>query len=224
MGLGDDLMWRGEAYALHRQTGKRIRPHRANPKFGVPRKESRVAWQDADWIHNDGELPLETHPNAGKRWYQRGTPYRPKISPIQFSEQETHWFNRVMRPKLPYVIINPYVKSKSKYKYNKYWPHFQELMLMMPKQNYVLLQQNEDEVETLAQCNSIFTPHTKMMMIAVKHAHSLVTTEGGMVINDCTLTERMDGFSKGSEFISNKLSYSVDVGQFSLVWAFRPGF
>lgn len=180
MGLGDDLMWRGEAYALHKQTGKRIRPHRANPKYGVPRKESRVAWQDADWIHNDGELPLETHPNAGKRWYQRGTPYRPKISPIEFSEQETHWFNRVMRPKLPYVIINPYVKSKSKYKYNKYWPHFQELMLMMPKQNYVLLQQNEDEVETLAQCNSIFTPHTKMMMIAVKHAHSLVTTEGGM--------------------------------------------
>ena len=181
MGLGDDLMWRGEAYALHKQTGKRIRPHRENPKFGVPRKESRVAWQDADWIHNDGEVPLETHPNAGKRWYQGGTPYRPRISPITFSEHTMRWFDQVMRPKLPYVIINPYVKDKTRTKLNKYWPHFKELMLQMPKMTYVQLTYggNNEEV-TLAQTHTVLVPWATLLMKAVSHAHAIITTEGGM--------------------------------------------
>ena len=179
MGLGDDMMWRGEAYQIHKRTGRSVRPVRKGRLS--PRKESRVIWQDAEWIQDDGDVACETHPNQGKRWYNRRTPYRPKIAPYQFTTQEQRWWELNLKPKQPYIIINPTQKKRTKCKFNKHWPYFKDLMLTLPRANYVHLThagQHEDVI--LAQTHQVYTPSARQMMIAIKYAHVVITTEGAV--------------------------------------------
>ena len=178
MGLGDDMMWRGEAYQIHKRTGESVRPYR---KGGVtPRKESRVIWQDAEWIQDDGVVACETHPNQGKRWYSRRTPYRPKTSPYDFDAQEQRWWERNLKPKQPYIIINATQKKRTKYRDNKHWPYFYQLMEQLPRANYVDLTYAGQSMCVLPQTHHVYAPSPRLLLIAVKYAHVVITTEGGV--------------------------------------------
>ena len=65
MGLGDDIMWRAEAYHEWKKTGKRQRPYKKKKKRYTP-IEKRDIWIESPWISNRGDAFEENTNNIFK--------------------------------------------------------------------------------------------------------------------------------------------------------------
>ena len=88
MGIGDDIMWRGEAYKKFKETGELQRPWN-NKKEQYMNIETREVWKNVSWISRKGK-PLDTLPNNQRRWYYNGTPYKPKVAPFEFKKEQLY--------------------------------------------------------------------------------------------------------------------------------------
>ena len=134
MGIGDDLMWRAEAYHEYKRTGKKQRPYRKKQQtYG---SEIKAVWQNTPWLDFKKGEAFETHPNNNRRWYSSGSPYRPKVAPIDFTDMEEMFFKLNLKKYGDYVLINPDAK-RSIFADNKKYFRWQEVVDLL--QDYTLL-------------------------------------------------------------------------------------
>jgi len=177
MGKGDDLMYRAEAYHHWRATGVKCRPYDFKKKRGVTPQINEI-FRNTEWLDENGE-PYDTHPNNGKRWYHKGTPYQPKRAPFEFDVKEIAWYEQHLKSLEPYIIINPDAKANSVYHDNKKWYHWQTLIDEM--QEYTLIRCQPPIAHThYSNIKNILTPTFRLAMLAVKNASLVITTEGGL--------------------------------------------
>lgn len=177
MGKGDDLMYRAEAYHKWRVEGKKLRPYDFKKQRGVTPQLNEI-FKDTEWLDDNGQ-PYDTHPNNGKRWYHRGTPYQPKRAPFEFTQKELDWYEHNVRKYEPYIVINPDAKANSVYHDNKKWYHWQSLIDQM--QEHTLLRvQPANVTQHYSNINQVITHTFRQAMLAVKNAQLVITTEGGL--------------------------------------------
>ena len=182
MGIGDDIMWRGEAYKKFKETGKLQRPWN-NKKNQYMNIETREVWKNVSWISRKGK-PLDTLPNNKRRWYFKGTPYKPKVAPFTFKEKQIE-FQKQIKFK-DYIVINPYVKQGVFYPM-KMWPYWIELINRLKDYNIVICAPQRPHVDgpteqQILQANPnvqiVNTPNFLNCVIVISKAKLLITTEG----------------------------------------------
>ena len=183
MGIGDDMMWRAEAYHEYKRTGKKQRPYRKESnQYGSFLKD---VWKNTPWLDFDNGVGFETHPKNNKRWYHNKTPYTPKIAPYDFTDMEEMFYKLNVQKYGDYVLINPDAK-KSIFADNKKYFKWQEVIDLL--QDYTLLRAKPNDAfirNTNGQVNftnltNIPTNNVREAMIMVKYAKLVVTTEGGL--------------------------------------------
>ena len=203
MGLGDDLMWCGEAAKQHQVTGKRVEP--------TGSKEFSPFWHNLEWIiHPEYNPPypgedviqVPTHPNNGCRWYMDSwgpnkinfTEYEPLRGHIRFSMTERLWSNSIVKDWNckgdKFVLVNPDSKNTTSAN-NKAWPfdYWQTLVDRISEHVQVVrlkpasgqdvsghVEYNQPELKN---CINVSYPLRIAMAIA-RHASCIVTTEGGL--------------------------------------------
>ena len=182
MGLGDDIMWRAEAYHEWKKTGKRQRPYKEKKKRYTP-IERRDIWIESPWISNKGDA-FEENTNNGRRWYFKGTPYKPKIAPFTFKEKQIE-FQKQIKFK-DYIVINPYVKQGVFYPM-KMWPYWIELINRLKDYNIVICAPQRPHLDgptgqQILQANPnvqiVNTPNFLNCIVVISKAKLLITTEG----------------------------------------------
>tara|TARA_R100000426_G_scaffold23243_1_gene20062 strand:+ start:1238 stop:1987 length:750 start_codon:yes stop_codon:yes gene_type:complete len=172
MGIGDDLMWRAEAYHYSKSINKPVAPFRQGRKQSC----NKPVWQHTPWIHPLG-VPFETHPINGKRWYYQHRPYTPKTAPFEYTQEEMQWFQENVAHHKPYIVINPDYKTDSMRYPLKCWYGWDELIQKLS--NYTLLRcqpPNSQPVDGLHNINTTF----RQSMLVIKYSACLITTEGGL--------------------------------------------
>lgn len=183
MGIGDDMMWRAEAYHEYKRTGKKQRPYRSakdqNMTFAKP------VWHNTEWLDWQNGEKFETHPNNNKRWYHNRTPYTPKIAPVEFTQSEEMWFKVNYKKLQPYILINPDAKDSifaDNKKYFKWQPVIDglqdyNLVRAEPSINFIQKAKGQREYPGLLNVRCLTIRET---MILIKYAQLVVTTEGGV--------------------------------------------
>lgn len=182
MGIGDDVMWLGDAYQQHQKTGRPQRPTRnGSPIHRGQRLWLREAYQNIPWIDWKSGDNWEELPILHKHRPYRGNPnYRPQPAPIQLTDTERAWAKENM-PTAPYVIINPDAKPLAHYHNNKHWhdPYWQELALQLTQlgiQTVRLMPPNRNR--TYYPALNIPTPTIRLWMAAIERARWVITTDG----------------------------------------------
>jgi len=132
MGIGDDLMFLGEAERIHQKTGKTIKPmyHSGWSPF----------FEGLDWLSTEGKITINARDTDKKtdvhvNYYERGREqtifgqrllfrnYKPKPYKIPFNYEEVDWAHNTLKdndvnPK--FILINPDYKNTF-YSDNKNW-------------------------------------------------------------------------------------------------------
>jgi len=186
MGIGDDMMWRAEAYHQFKKTGKKQRPFNLDRQAkSVARGFAKPVWHNTPWLDFNYGEPFETHTNNNKRWYHNNTPYKPKTAPIEFKDSEEMWFMLNYKKLQPYILINPDAKQ-SVYANNKKYFRWQEvidglqdykLIRALPSPKFIAKAKGQTDYLGLqnVRCLTI-----REAMILIKYAQLVVTTEGGV--------------------------------------------
>ena len=183
MGIGDDMMWRAEAYHEYKRTGKKQRPFRKEEK--KVHTFCKEVWRHTEWLDLDYGAPCETHPLNNKRWYHNRTPYTPKTAPVQFSQSEEMWFKLNYKKLQPYILINPDAK-RSIFADNKKYFRWQEivdglqdynLVRAEPSPNFIKNAGGQTDYKGLQNIRCLTIRET---MVLIKYANLVVTTEGGV--------------------------------------------
>jgi ADP-heptose:LPS heptosyltransferase len=186
MGIGDDMMWRAEAYHQFKKTGKKQRPFNLDRQAkSVARGFAKPVWHNTPWLDFNYGEPFETHTNNNKRWYHNNTPYKPKTAPIEFKDSEEMWFMLNYKKLQPYILINPDAKQ-SVFANNKKYFRWQEvidglqdykLIRALPSPKFIAKAKGQTDYLGLqnVRCLTI-----REAMILIKYAQLVVTTEGGV--------------------------------------------
>ena len=126
MGLGDDMMFLGEAEEIHKKTGKKIKPLYGN---GLNSLYNNVEFIGNDITVNarDTDKPSDIHINyytskkektlLGEKLILR--PYKPKRFALRLTKEEEEKAKRVA-PDSEFMVVNPDYKS-SFFSGNKNW-------------------------------------------------------------------------------------------------------
>jgi len=183
MGIGDDMMWRAEAYHEYKRTGKKQRPYRKQK--GIAQGFAKPVWHNTPWLDFNYGEPFETHPNNNKRWYHNKTPYKPKTAPIQFKDSEEMWFKLNYKKLQPYILINPDAKdsifadNKKYFRWQAVIDGLQDYTLIraLPSPTFVKNAKGQTDYPGLKNVRCLSIRET---MIMIKYAHLVVTTEGGV--------------------------------------------
>lgn len=129
MGLGDDVMFLGEASHLHKQTGNKITPVYGKgwsplfnnvdflSKSGGITLNARDTNRKSDY-HIDYYVQGKQHTVAGQQLNFR--PYSPKRFAIPLTEQEQQYADEVLKDIPQFVVVNPDYKD-SFFSHNKNW-------------------------------------------------------------------------------------------------------
>jgi ADP-heptose:LPS heptosyltransferase len=180
MGIGDDLMWLGDAWVHHTRTGRLVRPtQRGGTIAGGRRLWLREAYQNVPYIDPNLGDNLEEKPN-GKRPYQYDPTYRPTPAQIHLTTAEIQWARDHM-PTGPYVIINPDAKLGGIHHNNKHWhhPHWQELALQLAQRGIVTVRlQPVTRMDTYYPAVNIVTDSIRKVMACIRTAAWVITTDG----------------------------------------------
>lgn len=181
MGIGDDVMWLGDAHQQYLKTGRKQRPTRGgSPLHRGQRLWLRAAYQNIPWIdpvHGDNweEVPLQKH-----RPYAGNPDYKPTPAPIQLTDTERAWAKTNM-PQNPYVIINPDAKQNAHYHNNKHWHdlYWQELALQLSILGIVTVRLTPpNKLNTYFPALNIPCDTPRLMMAAIERAAWVITTDG----------------------------------------------
>lgn len=143
MGIGDDIMWRGEAYKKFKETGELQRPWN-NKKEQYMNIETREVWKNVSWISRKGK-PLDTLPNNQRRWYYNGTPYKPKVAPFEFNKEQIDFQKQIKFKE--YIVINPYIKIGVYYPMKR-WNYWLQLIKDLKHENIVICEVAGSKVTT----------------------------------------------------------------------------
>lgn len=175
MGMGDDLMYLGEAYKVHKQTGKKIKPIK-DGRYRVDTNK-QPAFQNIDWFDVDG-YPLEQRPN-GKRWYHDVDEYKPIPAQINLTAQEEAIAHNTISTHGHYVIVNPDAKSGKHHAENKHWPrqYWIDLCNLLTASNYTVIRCRPPGASELPGAIDV-TTNVREMFALIKHADHVFTTDG----------------------------------------------
>lgn len=176
MGMGDDMMYLGEAYRIHQATGKKIAPQK-DGKIRAINYIKQPSFKNIDWLDINGH-PVEQRPN-GKRWYHDVESYKPIPAPIKLTEQELAWGESIKQQYGDYIVVNPDAKSNAHHANNKHWPwkHWQRLVEGILDKDYVVLRAKPPGHHDLYGAVNIATD-VRQMFVLIKNAHWVITTDG----------------------------------------------
>jgi len=182
MGIGDDVMWLGDAYQQYLRTGRKQRPTRNGvPIYRGQRLWQRDAYQNIPWIDEKSGDNWEELPQQNKHRPYVGNPhYRPQPAPIELTEAERAWAKENM-PQGPSVIINPDAKWQAHYHNNKHWhdPNWQELALQLSCLGIRTVRLTPPgRTNTYYPALNIDTDTPRRMMAAIERAAWVITTDG----------------------------------------------
>ena len=146
MGLGDDIMFLGEAERIYNQTGKTIRP--------VADSGKSVFYKNVPWLYEGGEISVNARDTGIKtdihiKYYEKGREktslgermifraYQPKPFRVRLTYYEMDWARATLsnhNVEDQFLLINPDYKD-SFYSSNKNWgfEKYQELTTMLSK-------------------------------------------------------------------------------------------
>jgi ADP-heptose:LPS heptosyltransferase len=180
MGIGDDLMWLGDALQYHTRTGRPVRPtHKGGTIAQGKRLWLREAYQNVPYIDPNLGDNLEEKPN-GKRPYQYDPTYRPRPAQIHLTPQEIDWARDHM-PQTPYVIINPDAKLGGIHHNNKLWhtPYWQQLALQLAQLGIITVRlKPATRMDTYYPACNIETDSIRKVMACIRTAAWVITTDG----------------------------------------------
>ncbi len=180
MGIGDDLMWLGDAAAEYQRTGVRVRPtHQGSTTAFGRRLWLREAYQNVPYIDHQLGVNREERP-GGKRPYQVDPTYTPQPAQIHLTAGELQWVRDHM-PSGPWVIINPDAKLGGIHHENKHWhrPYWQELAMLLTQRGIrVVRLKPQDREDTFYPAENIETDSIRKVMAVIKHAAWVITTDG----------------------------------------------
>ena len=176
MGMGDDMMYLGEAYRIHQQTGKKIAPQKDGHIRPINYRK-QPAFKNIDWIDLQG-VPVEQRPN-GKRWYHDVDSYEPKPAPIQLDSNEDGWAQNIKKQYGEYVLVNPDAKVNAHHANNKHWPwkHWHTLVKELRDAGYTVIRSKPQGHAELDGAINIVT-EVRDFFALVKHANWVITTDG----------------------------------------------
>ena len=201
MGLGDDMMWLGEAEAVHKQNKDAV-IHDG--------REYSPMWKGHEWIvapDYDGpkkKILVPRKPN-GNRWYIEGwgpgkiiyKNYVPKPAPYMISTSELNAAVDIMKksgisPDEPFVVVNPDTKNTT-LATNKDWgfDKWQELTNLLSEHVKVVRIKPDGPVKdvsghvqykqkTLANAVNILENDVRISFAVMAGSKAIVTSEGGV--------------------------------------------
>ena len=204
MGHGDDVMWLGEAYIVHKKTGKKIRPVKGGKT--TRRSAKPMCFEGIPWLStNEGGpdvIDFEIRPNQidaptydkngnvnGRklqqlRQYEGVDSYEPKkFNEIVFNGQEKAATKELQKKfgDRNYIIFNPDPK-KTKFRQNNKdwgWQKWVDLSAMLSVQ-YNIVRCYHGKGGELPNAYNIRTHNAKAAARAVINAKAVITTEGLM--------------------------------------------
>jgi hypothetical protein len=180
MGWGDELMALGEAQALAKEKGGKIRildaagRPRAHPAWLYAPEVARPAQNAVASIRNGPNCrPYVTSVDA-QAWHWR--PYKPRPARLYLSESEQEFANGL---DAGFVVVEPNVKSKGE-SVNRSWgfERFAALVALAPEFDWVQLAQ--PGAQRLPGARLIPTETPRLMAAAMSKAGAYVGPEGGM--------------------------------------------
>lgn len=175
MGIGDDIIWLGEAWHRYQTTGLRSRPTRD----GRPHRR-KEAWANCDYVDLQNGVPLEER-TGGVRPYAAGTDYvcRPAKFVLSTEEQRAA---RELHDGRDYWLICPDVKQPTHYKNKDWgWSNWVRLVGLIkqhrPLQRLVRLEPPTSVIQ-IAYVENITSRSVRDMIALSSLASLIITTEG----------------------------------------------
>ena len=151
MGLGDDIMFLGEAEIIYNQTGKTIKP--------VADSGKSVFYRNVPWVYEGGEISVNARDTKEKsdihiKYYEKGREktllgermvfraYKPKPFRVRLTHYEMDWARDTLsnhNVKDKFILINPDYKDTF-YSSNKDWgfKKYQALTTKLSKDHHVV--------------------------------------------------------------------------------------
>jgi ADP-heptose:LPS heptosyltransferase len=175
MGIGDDVIWLGEAWHRYQTTGQKSRPTRDGVAHTF-----KEAWANCDYVDMHEGVPLEERTN-GVRPYAASIDYVCKPARFVLSEEEQRQADLFHRNE-DYWLICPDVKQRLHYKNKDWgWRNWVDLVGLIgqdrPQQRLVRLHPPTSVIQ-IAYVENITTRSVRDMITLSSRASLIITTEG----------------------------------------------
>lgn len=175
MGIGDDIIWLGEAWHRYQTGGIKSRPTRD----GRPHT-FKQAWANCDYVDMQQGLPLEER-TQGVRPYAASTDYRCRPARFVLSTEEQLQAD-VFYGNEPYWLICADVKPQTHYRNKDWgWSNWVRLVGLIkqhrPQQRLVRLHPPTSVIQ-IAYVENITTESVRDMIALSSRASLVITTEG----------------------------------------------
>ena len=175
MGIGDDVIWLGEAWHRYQTTGLKSRPTRD----GRPHT-FKLAWANCDYVDMHEGVPLEERTN-GVRPYAASIDYVCRPARFVLSEEEQRQAD-LFHNNEPYWLICPDVKQRLHYKNKDWgWRNWVDLVGIIrqhrPRQRLVRLHSPTSVIQ-IAYVENIPCESVRDMISLSRQASLIITTEG----------------------------------------------
>ena len=175
MGIGDDLIWLGDAYNLHNSTQQQIRPTRRRRPLKI-----KPLWSNEPYISKTGTVELDElvpHKNDWLRPYAVGNPdYKPTAIPVTLTPEELE-LTYTLKEQAPYCILCVDTKETT-HSTNKSWPkeYYEGLAELLPLK-CIRLQHNSDDTQ-YKNIHNVKVNSERESYCYVRSAALVVTTDG----------------------------------------------
>lgn len=198
MGLGDDLMWLGEASKVH---------ERYPDVVITDGREFSPLWENIPWVvapnaKTDKQKALVPRKPGGQRWYIENfvngrvlyKKYNPIPAPYVITKEESERADKILEENgitESFVLVNPDTKNTT-LATNKDWGFgkWQKLTNMLkedimvvrlkPKSGQDISGYVEYKQPDLENCTNIFTDDVRIAFAIASKAKAIVTPEGGL--------------------------------------------
>ena len=175
MGIGDDLIWLGDAYNLHTATQQQIKPTRRRKPLHI-----KPLWSNEPYISTQGTVELDElipHKSDWLRPYAVGNPdYKPTAQPITLTPEELQ-LTYTLREQAPYCILCVDTKETT-HSTNKTWPkeYYEDLAQLLPLK-CIRLQHNNDNTQ-YKNIHNVKVNSERESYCYVRSATLVITTDG----------------------------------------------
>ena len=175
MGIGDDLVWLGDAYNLHCATQQQIKPTRRRKPLPI-----KPLWRNEPFVSKSGTVELDElipHKDDWLRPYAVNDPdYKPTAQPVTLTPEE-HALTQQLEQQAPYCILCVDTKETT-HATNKTWPkdYYEGLAELLPLK-CIRLQHNTDNTK-YKHIDNVKVKSERESYCYVKSATLVVTTDG----------------------------------------------